>query len=46
MEVDLPIIEVSRCEKAYSEVEEKMPIVKEQICAGYPEGEKDSCQVI
>ena len=45
MEVDLPIIEVSRCKKAYSEGEEKMPIIKEQICAGYRNGGKDSCRV-
>jgi len=46
MEVDVPIIGISQCQKSFSETEEKMPIVKEQICAGYPNGGKDACQVI
>ena len=45
MEVDVPIIGISQCQKSFSETEEKMPIVKEQICAGYPKGGKDACQV-
>ena len=43
MEVDLPIIGNRECEEFYSA--EKEPIFKEQICAGYPEGGKDTCQV-
>ena len=43
MEVDLPIIGNRECEEIYSA--EKEPIFKEQICAGYPEGGKDTCQV-
>ena len=50
MEVDLPFIEFSQCKKAYSEPSQpgvdKMTIVKEQICAGYRDGGKDSCQVM
>lgn len=44
MEVDVPIIKMSQCKQSYSD--NKKPIVKEHICAGYPEGGKDSCKVV
>ena len=43
MEVDLPIIGNRQCEEFYSA--RKISIVKEQMCAGYPEGGKDTGQV-
>ena len=45
MEVDLPIIGMKQCKESYSKGELKRQVVKEQICAGYPNGGKDSCQV-
>jgi len=54
MEVDLPLVEFRQCKKSYDAyydyydyaISERKPVVKEHICAGYPDGEKDSCQVI
>ena len=46
MEVDVPIIGMSQCQKSYSKGDLIRPVVKEQICAAYPNGGKDSCQVI
>ena len=46
MEVDVPIIGMNQCKESYSQGELIRPIVKEQICAGYPNGGKDSCSVI
>ena len=46
MEVDLPITGMKQCKEAYSKGKLIRSIVKEQICAGYPNGGKDSCQVI
>ena len=44
MEVDVPIMGISQCQKSYNDLQ--VPIVKEQICAGYAQGGKDSCSVI
>ena len=45
MEVDLPIIGMKQCQKAYSQGKLIRPITKEQICAAYHQGGKDTCQV-
>jgi len=55
MEVDVPIIEVSQCNKSYSarydylesrgERFTRFPVLKEHICAGWNKG-KGFCQVI
>lgn len=39
--VHVPLITNDLCQKQY---ESEFPIFKSQICAGFPEGEKDSCQ--
>ena len=49
MEVDLPLVGNTQCQKYYNNTEEllyELPIYEEQICAGFPDGEKDSCQVM
>ncbi len=45
MEVDLPIIGMKHCQEAYSQGKLIRPITKEQICAAYDQGGKDTCQV-
>jgi len=45
MEVDLPIIGMKQRQKAYSQGKLIRPITKEQICAAYDQGGKDTCQV-
>ena len=44
MEVDMPIIGLSQCQKYYKGWTK--PVLKEHICAGHPEGGMDTCQVI
>ena len=38
-EVEVPVVSNNECSNSYS------GIIDSQICAGFPEGEKDSCQV-
>lgn len=38
MKVEVPLISAPACEKSYQNISDRM------ICAGYPEGGKDSCQ--
>ena len=42
--VGLPIVSNSECSKAYQSYD-NLPIDRQCICAGYPEGGKDSCKV-
>lgn len=41
--VGLPIVNNSECSKVYRPY--NLPIDRQCICSGYPEGIKDSCQV-
>ena len=41
--VDVPVVSQHDCKKAYSKVP-RFKITNAMICAGYPTGEKDSCQ--
>ena len=41
LEVFLPIWKLNDCKSAY-----KQPITDKQLCAGYKQGGKDSCQVM
>ncbi|KAE8736893.1 hypothetical protein FOCC_FOCC017651 [Frankliniella occidentalis] len=43
--VDLPIIDAKKCNDMYMEEEDYSPVIESQICAGYVEGGKDSCQI-
>jgi|YNPMSStandDraft_1061717.scaffolds.fasta_scaffold12080_3 trypsin len=42
LKVDVPFVSKDACQKAYSE--NKIAITDSMLCAGYPEGGKDSCQ--
>ncbi len=42
MKVDVPYVTQEVCQKAYEE--NKYEITESMLCAGYPEGGKDSCQ--
>lgn len=42
MKVDVPFVTREVCQKAYEE--NKYEITQSMLCAGYPEGGKDSCQ--
>jgi len=44
MEVQVPMSRIAECKQAYSK--QKAVIDDRVLCAGYPEGGKDSCRVI
>jgi len=44
MEVQIPISNITECKQVYSNY--KSLIDDRVICAGYPEGGKDSCRVL
>jgi len=45
MEVQVPITNTEQCKKAYTN--EPAAVIDDRVlCAGYPEGGKDSCRVI
>lgn len=44
MEVQVPMSRMAECKEAYSK--QKAVIDDRVLCAGYPEGGKDSCRVI
>jgi len=44
MEVQVPMSRTSECKQAYSQ--QKAVIDDRVLCAGFPEGGKDSCRVI
>jgi hypothetical protein len=45
MEVQVPMMSTAECAKAYSNVPQII-IDERVLCAGFPEGGKDSCRVI
>lgn len=46
-EVMVPIISQSSCQEMYSlDPKDQVDILYDMICAGYQEGNKDSCQVL
>lgn len=44
MEVQVPMSRIAECKQAYSK--QKAVIDDRVLCAGFPEGGKDSCRVI
>jgi hypothetical protein len=46
MEVQVPITSTAECAKAYSNMSKAIIIDDRVLCAGFPEGGKDSCRVI
>ena len=44
-EVELPIVSNADCNTTYTNLCEVCIIGSSQLCAGFPEGGKDSCQV-
>jgi len=44
MEVQVPVTDTAQCKNAYSNI--KAAVIDDRVlCAGYPEGGKDSCRV-
>lgn len=44
-QVRVPLIEMKECENRFKKEGHKITIDKTKICAGWPEGGKDACQV-
>lgn len=43
--VQVPLMSRSECEKRFLTAGYSVPIDKTKVCAGWPEGGKDACQV-